>query len=580
MTTARHLVLGASLLLGTGCRYLVAREILPRNGVRPPTYRVEVERGLTVRTDDGIVLSSDVYHPVTRERAPTILVRLPFANSRINRAAADVVGDFWASRGYHVVIQGTRGRFHSGGKYYPLMHEREDGLATLAWTSRQPWFDGRLGMWGGSVFGHTQWVLADQANPGPSALLIQIASTDFYDMFYAGGAFSLESALFWAMRSSREDDAVPKQETLARGYDGLPLLEADDRAGRDVDFFNDWVLHSTRDAYWRRISGENRARTLKAPTLLMAGWYDPFLPAQLEDYRLIKAEAAPRVSAETRLIVGPWSHANTVTLPGGVKPLTYRRESLAPTIAWFDRHLKGDSTASEFPPVRIYVMGTNLWRDEQEWPLARAVYKPFYLQSRGNANTASGDGALTDSRRTDSGQADRFVYDPRDPIPSVGGAMLGPRAGPSDQRGVEARRDVLVYTTPPLDRDLEVTGPITLVLHVSTTAPGTDFTAKLVDVHPDGSAYNLSEGILRRRYEANTPTEIRIQMWPTSNVFRRGHRIRLDISSSSYPRFDRNPNTGRDVATETLTQSATQTVFHDSARPSRVILPLIPPLPQ
>lgn len=528
------------------------------------------------RTADSVDLVAHVYHPVTTDRAPTILVRVPFSNTAINRAAADVAGEFWASRGYHVVIQGTRGRFFSTGTYYPLAYEREDGLATLAWLAGQRWFDGRLGMWGGSVFGHTQWAIADRENPGPSALIIQIASTDWYDMFYPGGAFSFESALFWAMRSSRTDDATPKQAALARGYSGLPLLEADDRAGRDVTFFNDWVSHPTRDEYWARISGEDRARTLKAPTLLMAGWYDPFLPAQLEDYRRIKTAAAPRVAAATRLIIGPWSHAITVTLPKGVKPLSYRRESFAPTVDWFDRHLRQDSGGRAFAPVRIFVMGLNSWRDEQEWPLARTLYTPFYLRSGGNANSSTGDGALAQVAPTSSEVSDRYVYNPNDPVPSAGGAMLGPRAGPYDQRLIEKRRDVLVYTTPPLEDDVEVTGPVALVLHVSTTASNTDFTGKLVDVHPDGSGYNVSEGILRRSFVANSPAEIRIEMWPTSNVFRRGHRIRLQVSSSNYPRFDRNLNTGRSIALETRAELASQTVYHGAPTPSRILLPIVP----
>jgi putative CocE/NonD family hydrolase len=568
-------VVVAALLLSSSCRYFVARAILPRE-TRPATHRVEIERRVAVRTPDGVTLVADVFHPVTTQRTPTILVRVPFTNTRTNRAALEVVGKYWASRGYHVVIQGTRGRYLSSGRFYPLEFEREDGLATLAWLARQPWFDGRLGMWGGSVFAHTQWALADQKNPGPSALVIQIASTEFHQMFYPGGAFSLESALFWAIRSGVLGDRMPAQKLLARGYAGFPLIEADDRAARDVDFFNDWVLHDKRDAYWARISGENRTRTLAAPALLMAGWYDAFLPSQLEDYRRIKTEAAQHVARETRLIIGPWSHAYNVTLPGGVKTRSYRQESFVPTIAWFDRHLRHDSAAEVFAPVRLFVMGPNVWRDEQEWPLARTVYTPFYLRSGGNANTAFGDGVLSPSQ-PGAEPPDRFTYDPRDPVPSVGGTMLGLRAGPREQDATNSRRDVLVYTTPSLERDVEVTGPVVLYLYVATTARNTDFTAKLVDVYPDGRAYNVSEGILRRSYEGHdAPMEIRIEMWPTSNVFRSGHRIRLDVSSSNYPRFDRNPNTGAVIATETRTLSAHQTVFHGAGAPSRLILPIIP----
>ncbi len=223
-------------------------------------------------------------------------------------------------------------------------------------------------------------------------------------------------------------------------------------------------------------------------------------------------------------------------------------------------------------------MGVHRWRDEEEWPLARTAYTSFFLRSGGRANTAAGDGTLTQIEPSEPEPPDRFEYDPYDPVPSAGGAMLGPGAGIQRQNEVEARADVLVYSSDPLEKDLEVTGPIALEVYVTTSAPCTDFTAKLVDVFPDGMAYNVSEGILRRQYErlASQPTRIEIELWPTSSVFLKGHRMRLEVSSSNYPRFDRNPNTGRDIATESASQRAQQTVFHGRDFPSRLILPVIP----
>jgi hypothetical protein len=263
-----------------GCTSVVGHFFLPKEGVREAVYPVERQKSVGFETRDGVSLVADVYRPRTTGKTPTILVRIPFSSTFKNRLAVDTVGEFWASRGYTVVIQGTRGRYKSSGQFYPLLYEAQDGRETLQWLAGQPWFDGRLGMWGGSAFGHTQWVLAAEEAPGPSALMIQIASTSFREMFHPGGAFSLESALFWAARSHGSEDRDPSFEALERGFAGFPLIEADDRAVGDVAFFNDWARHADAGDYWRRIDGADRARTLKAPVLLMAGWYDPFLPTR------------------------------------------------------------------------------------------------------------------------------------------------------------------------------------------------------------------------------------------------------------------------------------------------------------
>ena len=282
----------------------------------------------------------------------------------------------------------------------------------------------------------------------------------------------------------------------------------------------------------------------------MAGWYDPFLPAQLDDFVRIRRDTRPEVAAASRLVVGPWAHARTVILPDGAVHPNYRVESFTPSVPWFDQHLRGTGEALA-APVRIFVMGADVWRDEQEWPLKRTQFADFFLDSSGRANSAGGDGRLSLKAPAESARRTLLFYDPLRPVPSAGGAMIGPRAGIALQNKLEARPDVLVYSTPPLDKDIEATGPVKLILFVATTAPNTDFTAKLVDVFPDGSAYNVSDGILRRGYEGSSPTKITVDLWPTSFVFRKGHRIRLEVSSSNFPRFDRNPNTGRTIATET-----------------------------
>ncbi|MCM3880830.1 MAG: CocE/NonD family hydrolase [Vicinamibacterales bacterium] len=553
---------------------------------RRPEHAVRIERGVAMTTSDGVMLRADVYHPLRVARTPAILVRIPFSRTLLNSFFATAIGRFWAERGYTVVIQGSRGRYESGGRYTPLVDERRDGLETLDWLRRQPWFDGRLGMWGGSTFGYTQWAIADRlpAPPvGRSALIVQIVSTDFHRMFYPGGAFSLASALFWAVRSRGAEDVVPPQDALARGVETMPVIHADDRAVGDTSFFNDWVTHVDRDAYWQAIDGDSRTDTLQAPVLLMGGWFDPFLPGQIDDFVHIQRRARPDVAAATRLVIGPWGHAQTVVLPGDIRNRNFRLESLAPSIPWFDEHLRAAHTEGSPAPIRLYVMGSNVWRDEYEWPPTRARETLWYLRSQGRANSAGGDGLLVETPPERDDPIDTFISDPASPVPTRGGAMLGD-SSVVPQNDVEARADVLVYSTPPLTADVEVTGPVSAVLYVTTSVHSADFTAKLVDVHPDSVAYNVSDGILRQTYQPATspsaePARIAIELWPTSMVFRKGHRIRLEIAGTNFPRFDRNPHTGESSATARAGVPATQAVHHGPHAPSRLVLSLIPARP-
>lgn len=546
--------------------YLLAPTLLARSlGYGAPLYAVRVERGVSLRASDGIELVADTYHPRRAGMVPTILVRLPYTKTPVNTLAATIIGRMWAERGYNVVIQAVRGRYESGGEFYPLVSERSDGIDTLQWLKKQPWFDGRLGMWGGSYFGYTQLVLADQTNPALSAFLIQIASTSFYDMFYPGGALSLETALYWGLFSGGgEEDAITGAD-LDRGYGNLPLIKTDDRAGMDVPFFNDWVSHPTRDDYWENIDGNDRYKQLQAPALLMAGWFDPFLPSQLNDFIRIQSDAPTKVAANTHLIIGPWAHAYAPRLPGVGAVGNYRLDSIAPSIPWFDKHLKGKATAP-LAPVKIFVMGKNEWREEQEWPLARTSFTPHYF-------TPNGLATVQPSEQTEL----KYEHDPTRPVPSRGGAMLGPRAGPR-QQDLGARSDILVFVTEPFKEELELTGPIHSVLYVKTSAPNTDFVVTLMDVHPNGNAFKISEGILRRAYNGSSsePVRIGVDLWPTSIALGKNHRLRVHISSSSYPRFDVNPNTGGNIATETKTFVARQTLLLGGTTASHIVLPVIP----
>lgn len=560
---------------------LIEGYILPNEGIRKPEYSVFKESNISFTTRDNIVLAADIYHPKGLTKTATILVRIPFTKTLLNELFSELIARYWASRGYTVVIQGTRGRYKSEGKFYPLLHEREDGIDTLKWIAQQSWYDGRLGMWGGSSFGHTQWAIADQINPGPQALMIQIASASFRDMFYRGGAFSLESALFWAMRSRGEQDQDVDILALDKGAKHLPVIDAIDVAIGKTDFFRDWRLNQHNDLYWKKIEGTHAAESLKSPILLMGGWFDPFLPAQLDDYRNIILHANESIANETRLIIGPWKHADSVKLPPNRLEIPYRHATIAPSIPWFDHQLGSKKNPLNMPRVSIFIMGINQWRNENEWPLARTQYVSYFLKSKGEANTLHGNGILEPDDSMVGAVSDEFIYDPMNPVPTTGGAMLSERAGIQLQNEIEKRPDVLVYSTPPMTNDTEVTGPVRALLYVSTDAPSTDFTVKLVDVYPDGSAYNLSDGILRLDHKAipNSTTEplrIEIDLWPTSNVFLKGHQIRLEVSSSNFPHYDRNLNTGKLVATASKSMVAHQRIYHSKPYPSCLILPIIP----
>jgi uncharacterized protein len=541
-------------------------------GLRPSAYSVTIEKSVPMVMSDGAVLRADIYRPEKLTTAPTILVRIPLDDNFKGKLMSNVLGRMWSERGYNVVVQGVRGRFNSTGKHIPFAYEREDGISTLQWLNQQPWHNGKTGMWGGSYFGYTQWVLADQDSLGLSALSTQISSSSNYRMFYPGGVFAYESALFWATRSHSQKDTPLDYETLRKGFDGAPLIEADDRVVGDIPFYNDWVSHDRLDTFWRAVDGIDRAKHLKVPALTMAGWYDPFLPSQVQDFEDISQYADTAISQKCKLIIGPWAHAETVTMPDGYQDRNYRFSSIAPAMSWYDEHLRNVKT-EESPRVRIFVMGINQWRDETSFPLERTAYTPYYLATD---LAKPGQSVLTPAPPSYDSFRQAYAFDPAHPVPSIGGSVLGPRAGAKKQNEIEGRNDVLVYTSDILTQNLEVTGKIKLILHVSTDAKSTDFMAKLCDVHADGSSFNISEGALRHAYKNGETGELEIELNPSSNVFLKGHRIRLLLSSSSYPRFSVNYNTGNENYKDQKGVIANQNVYTGRMFLSRLVLPVIP----
>jgi uncharacterized protein len=531
---------------------------------------------------DGVKLATTVYLPGgEHSRLPAILERTPYG-----RGAEITPGQIaFVDRGYAVVVQDVRGRYESQGTFEPLRQETPDGDDTLNWIARQPWSDGKVGMVGGSYRGIVQWKAALSNNPHLKAIFPVVSGYDDYrDRYYSpGGAIKLGHRLGWMSENLKAPGYRPD---FAKFILHLPLRTADVAAtGWTSQMYRDVVAHPAFDSFWRSLSVKEHLDKVKVPVFAVGGWYDNYVESDLQAF-----SALHQKSGLNRVLVGPWAHNMSYQFPEA----DFGPEHAAPIrslqLEWFDQWLMGkDTPLVSQPPVKIFVMGANKWRDEREWPPKEAHTRRLFLESAGRANTLDGDGGLSDHAPARGGQ-DHFVFDPRDPAPTRGGAVCcNPKVfpwGPMDQRPVEHRKDVLVYSTAPLKQDLEVIGPVEVVLYVATSARDTDFTAKLVDVFPDGYARNLTDGILRLRYreslekpELLKPGEVyrvAIDAGVTSNVFLKGHRLRVEISSSNFPRFDRNPNTGGPIADETKLLKANQTVYHDKEHPSQVVLMVMP----
>ena len=563
-----------------------------------------VERDVEVAMRDGTILRADVYRPDGQERLPVLLQRTPYGKAFTNTSFALMA----AERGYAVVAQDTRGRWASEGDGYPFVHEKLDGYDTVEWAARQPWSDGQVGMFGMSYLGYTQFAAAVTRPPALKTIIPGVTFCDARAVAYAGGALSLGVGVSWSLMAlalhdvtlrprpdaQREElmaQVIAEMDGMAAGrtFRHLPIREAP-LIGRDglIPFLADWIAHPTPDAYWDRVTCPYDA--IDIPVFHVGGWYDIFAAYTVRDFAGIRDAGNTR----QKLLIGPWTHGSYDGLAGEADfGLQASGALVLPDelhLRWFDHWLKGaDNGVMDEPPVRIFVMGDNRWRSEDEWPLARTQFTRFYLHSGGAANSLAGDGALSTDAPSEE-PVDSFVYDPRNPVPTRGGGLCCWRAalppGAYDQREIEARPDVLVYTTPVLECDVEVTGPLEVHLWAATSAPDTDFTAKLVDVGRGGYARNVQDGIIRARYRASLAQaepvrsgeiyEYTIDLGATSNVFKAGHRIRLEISSSNFPRFDRNPNTGGAIGEASEWRTALQTVLHDAEHPSHVVLPVVP----
>jgi putative CocE/NonD family hydrolase len=551
------------------------------------TQEIKIQLDLKIPMRDGVRLYGALYRPSKGERFPTLLIRSIYDTQHPRYVE-------WANRfaksGYAVLLQDCRGRYESEGVWRPYIDETIDGYDTQQWVGIQPWCDGNIGMFGISYPGFTQVLPAPLRSPYVKALVPIANQEDNYGHMRCNGVLQLQNAMNFIWLGNRtKQDVAKKSINWAEVYRRLPLISAlDDIADRP--FYREVIRHSAFDDFWKSYSMKGKYPEVSVPAYFVTGWYDNLVHEMFKCFSGWKNQArSPEARLQTKLLIGPWIHSQIGgSIPGDV---SFGPNAISDVpglhLRWYDRRLKGiENDIDEEPAVRIFVMGANVWRDEHEWPLARTQYQRYYLHSNGRANSLFGDGQLTPDPPGE-GHFDTFVYNPEDPVPTLGGQTLFvDDSGPKDRKPVERRDDVLVYSTAPLAADVEITGPVSLVLYAASSASDTDFTATLTDVHPNGQAIHICEGIVRARFRDSyeDPTLIEpgkvykyeIDLWETSNLFRAGHRIRVEISSSNFPRFDRNLNTGQTPGLDAEMVTAHQTIFHNSQYPSYLLLPVIP----
>lgn len=526
--------------------HLVQRRL---NLSAPVTRDLRVERDLLVPMSDSVELLADRWAPRTDgEGLPTLLIRSPYGRSGLFGIA---MARPWAERGYQVLIQSTRGGFGSGGEFEPFRREREDGLATVEWIIKQPWFGDSIVLYGPSYLGYVQWAMAGAFPPQVKAMIPFVTESALTLEFLRRDGLLLETPFGWGVQVATMERrfAMVRQpfqkRRTRRALHTLPLGEADVVAlGHKSDYIQGFLAHDAEDAYWDGVDHRRRVADVTTPVMSIGGWYDLFLPGQLHDFQLLQNARNP-----AWLTVGAWTH------------IEFNDIDLNSAIDFGLAHARGDDFPQ--PAVRLYVMGEEAWRDFDEWPPKGYAPQLFHLQP--------GGGLSTDPAR--EAEPDTFRYDPAEPTPAVGGIRVYD-GGRVDNEGLETRPDVLTYTTDVLAEDLEVIGEVSAQIWFQSSLPYADVFVRVCDVDERDRSYNVCDGLVSL-IGADQISCVTVQLWPTAHRFKRGHRIRVQVSSGAFPRYARNPGTGEAHATAQTLRAADQSVYHDSARPSAVILPVL-----
>lgn len=581
-------------------------------GAQRGPHAVERVMNRTMTTRDGKTLLSDVYCPVgAGDDLPTLVRRTPYGKNENDLALEFNEAHYFASHGYLVVVQNTRGRYGSEGKWYPFVYEAQDGYDAIEWAAALPGSSGRVGTFGQSYGALSQYLAASQRPPHlVTAVPVSAYLGAFENYWYNHGALELSWTLSYFMNMAADvltarGDVERKEQLESLKVDSsvrfgpltdeslrsLPIREWVERFGEGAPFLIDILHHSTDGPYWWAVDLRRQLQNMDIPILHIGSWYDIANWDTPQYFNGVSDQALTESSrSQQALFMGPWAHLLPFSQPtsGGTGDIDFGPEAAYPVLdmqrRWFDHYLREDGTEIPQARVTLFTMGTNTWREENEWPLARTIYTDYFLGSTLGANSSSGDGVLSTTTPATASPVDRFVYNPNDPVPTAGGRYVG--GGVRDQSDNQKRHDVLVYTAPAQSEPLEATGPVSVALFASTGAVDTDFIAVLSDVHPDGFVQNLSEGLIRTRFrdsydeprlvQPGEVLELELELGNLSHVFLPGHSIRLHVTSSDFPRWDRNTNTGETFDLATSVVPARQTILHDDEHPSRLILPVIP----
>jgi uncharacterized protein len=556
---------------------------MPVNTPDPREVRMLFNQRVPLR--DGVTLSADVYLPAGESQPrPVILTRTPYLKASMAMVER---GQEFVKRGYVFVAMDVRGRGDSDGEFIPYFNEGRDGYDSIEWCASQEWSNAQVGTYGASYLGRIQWLAALEQPPHLRAMTVLVPPSDPFVETPTGLPSPMH--LCWLHMVSGRVLQPTEAVDWEKVYWHLPLLTMDEQAGRVNQRWRTEIAHPQLDDYWQPLCYQRRFEELSVPVLHISGWYDDEqIGTPLNFIGMTTRAATSEARASQRLLMGPWGHA--VNDSSKVGEIDFGPQAVIrlydEVTRWFDRRLGHRPEGSLDASVRIFVMGKNEWRDEQEWPLARTQWTPFYLRSGGHANSRFGDGSLATTTPGADEPADSYTYNPDNPVPFLSEPTSNQIGGPDDYTAIQRRDDVLVYETEPLAQDTEVTGPIHVDLYASSSAPDTDFMAMLIDVWPNGFRQRLCDGMVRARFRdgMDKPSLIEpgriyhysIDCWNTSQVFKVGHRICLQISSSAFPKFDRNLNTGAPLGQTSKFASAEQRIYHNAEYPSAVVLPVIP----
>lgn len=515
----------------------------------PITRDLVVEKDIRVTMPDGVELLADRWAPRSGgDGLPTAVLRSPYGRGLFGAAMARPL----AERGFQVLFQSTRGGFGSGGTFDPMRQEREDGLATLDWVVKQPWFGDSIVLVGLSYLGYVQWAVADRLPPQVKAMIPQVTESALTLEFLRKDGFSLETPFGWGVMVASQERrwAILRQRAqgkkTSRALYTLPLEQADIAAiGHRSDYIQDILACDAENPYWADLDHRHRVAEVTVPVSSIGGWYDIFLPGQLRDFQILSEAGRP-----ARLTIGPWTH------------ISFDGTAMNEAVEFGLAYARGEQPPNR-APVRLFVMGEQAWRDFDSWPPSGYSAQRFHLQTAG---ALSGEPA-------DESTPDTYRYDPMDPTPAVGGVRMVSDSGRVDNKALEARADVLTYTTAPLDEDVEVIGEVSAEIWFCSSLPYADVFVRLCDVDSSGRSFNICDGLTSLSSADELSLAI-VRLWPTAYRFKRGHRIRVQVSSGAFPRYARNPGTGESHATATTLRAADQTVYHDASHPSAIILPV------